>query len=115
MGGRADGSVWAKTVGRLQVGTLKVGRAKHADCLQRASKRRQLVWGHFRSGLEKLLVGPNREARRITRKPGVKTIIMSKRGGRGPRQGKLGRLSHDQGSDGVSPNNPRKWPLGLSS
>ena len=79
------------------------------------ARERQLVWGPFRSCLEKLLVGPSREARRITRKPGVKIIIMSKRGGRGPRQGKLGRLSHDQGSDGVSPNNPWKWPPGLSS
>ena len=47
MGGRADGSVWAKTIGRLQAGTLKVGRAKRADCLQRASKRKTVGVGSF--------------------------------------------------------------------
>lgn len=51
-----------------------------------SSRRKTVGVGHFRSCLEKLYIGPNREARRITRKPGVKRVIMSK--GHGPHQGK---------------------------
>lgn len=59
--GQADGSVWAKTVRRLQVGTLKAGRAKRAECLQQG-ERQLIIRGHFRSCLEKLLVGPSQRS-----------------------------------------------------
>ena len=46
-GGGTDGSDRAKRVGGLQVGTLEVGRAKRAECLQGASKRKTVGVGSF--------------------------------------------------------------------
>ena len=65
-------------------GLWRLGGQSMLNVSREPARERELVWGHFRSCWEKLLLGPNREARRITRKPGAKRVIRTKRGGCGP-------------------------------